>query len=83
MLIAAGSVTAAPHFLGHKNTSETPDTYSRCSNDEDRMRTAIGAGFERDLARGQEVIDVDPGEPRHDRVLAAEVERFHGFRRCS
>jgi integrase len=47
LLIAAGcSVTAVQHFLGHKNASETLDTYSHLwPNDEDRMRAAIDAGF--------------------------------------
>jgi integrase len=47
MLIAAGcSVTAVQHFLGHKNASETLDTYSHLwPNDEDRIRAAIDDGF--------------------------------------
>jgi integrase len=47
MLIAAGcSVTAVQHFLGHKNASETLDTYSHLwPNDEDRIRDAIDAGL--------------------------------------
>lgn len=47
LLIAAGcSVTAVQHFLGHKNASETLDTYSHLwPNDEDRIRAAIDAGL--------------------------------------
>ncbi|MBA3286826.1 MAG: site-specific integrase [Acidimicrobiia bacterium] len=47
MLIAAGcSVTAVQHFLGHKNASETLDTYSHLwPDDEDRIRAAIDAGL--------------------------------------
>jgi integrase len=47
MLIAAGcSVTAAQHFLGHKNASETLDTHSHLwPDDEDRIRAAIDAGL--------------------------------------
>lgn len=51
MLISAGcSVTAVQHFLGHKNASETLDTYSHLwPNDEDRIRAAIDAGLRRDV----------------------------------
>jgi integrase len=47
LLIAAGcSVTAVQHFLGHKNASETLDTYSHLWPDnEDKIRAAIDAGF--------------------------------------
>jgi len=47
LLISAGcSVTAVQHFLGHKNASETLDTYSHLwPTDEDRIREAIDAGF--------------------------------------
>ncbi|MEO7370295.1 MAG: site-specific integrase [Ilumatobacteraceae bacterium] len=46
-LIAAGcSVTAVQHFLGHKNASETLDTYSHLWPDnEDKIRTAIDASL--------------------------------------
>jgi integrase len=51
MLIAAGcSVTAVQHFLGHKNASETLDTYSHLwPNDEDRIRAAIDSGLRGDV----------------------------------
>ena len=47
LLIAAGcSVTAVQHFLGHKNASETLDTYSHLwPTDDDRIRSAIDAGL--------------------------------------
>ncbi|MGI9030175.1 MAG: tyrosine-type recombinase/integrase [Ilumatobacteraceae bacterium] len=47
LLISAGcSVTAVQHFLGHKNASETLDTYSHLwPSDEGRIRSAIDAGF--------------------------------------
>jgi integrase len=47
LLIAQGcSVTSVQHFLGHKNSSETLDTYSHLwPNDEDRIRDAIDAGL--------------------------------------
>lgn len=49
MLIAAGcSVTAVQHFLGHKNASETLDTYSHLWPDnEDKIRAAIDSGLGR------------------------------------
>ncbi len=47
LLISAGcSVTAVQHFLGHKNASETLDTYSHLwPDDEDRIRAAIDGGL--------------------------------------
>jgi integrase len=47
LLISAGcSVTSVQHFLGHKNASETLDTYSHLwPDDDDRIRAAIDAGF--------------------------------------
>ena len=47
LLIAAGcSVKAVQHFLGHKNASETLDTYGHLwPDDEDRIRAAIDAAF--------------------------------------
>lgn len=47
LLISAGcSVTAVQHFLGHKNASETLDTYSHLwPTDEGRIRDAIDVGF--------------------------------------
>ncbi len=46
-LIAAGcSVTAVQHFLGHKNASETLDTYSHLWPDnEDKIRAAIDSAL--------------------------------------
>jgi integrase len=51
LLISAGcSVTAVQHFLGHKNASETLDTYSHLwPTDDGRIRAAIDAGFRRDV----------------------------------
>jgi len=47
LLISAGcSLTAVQHFLGHKNASETLDTYSHLwPSDEGRIRDAIDAGL--------------------------------------
>ena len=47
LLISAGcSVKAVQHFLGHKNASETLDTYGHLwADDEDRIRSAIDAGL--------------------------------------
>lgn len=47
LLIAAGCpVTTVQHFLGHKNASETLDTYSHLWNpDADRIRAAIDSQF--------------------------------------
>jgi site-specific recombinase XerD len=44
-LIAAGcSIKAVQEALGHKNASETLDTYSHlCPRDEDRLRDAVQA----------------------------------------
>ncbi|MGD9996960.1 MAG: tyrosine-type recombinase/integrase [Ilumatobacteraceae bacterium] len=55
LLIAAGcSVTAVQHYLGHKNASETLDTYSHLwPSDEDRMRSAIDAGFRQSDGKGE------------------------------
>jgi integrase len=52
LLVSAGcSVTAVQHFLGHKNASETLDTYSHLWPDnEDKIRAAIDAGFGVDRA---------------------------------
>ncbi len=39
-------MTAVQHFLGHKNASETLDTYSHLWPDnEDKIRAAIDAGL--------------------------------------
>lgn len=50
-LISAGcSVKAVQSFLGHKNASETLDTYGHLfPGDEDRIRAAIDAGLSRDV----------------------------------
>jgi len=47
LLIAAGCpVTTVQHFLGHKNATETLDTYSHLWNpDADRIRAAIDSQF--------------------------------------
>jgi len=47
LLISAGcSVKAVQSFLGHKNASETLDTYGHLwPGDDDKMRAAIDAGF--------------------------------------
>lgn len=47
LLIASGySVKAVQSFLGHKDASETLDTYGHLwPGDEDRLRAAIDAGF--------------------------------------
>jgi integrase len=51
MLIAAGcSPRAVASFLGHKNASETLNTYAHLwPNDEDRITAAIDAGLCRDV----------------------------------
>jgi integrase len=51
LLISAGcSVKAVQSFLGHKNASETLDTYGHLwPGDEDRIRAAIDAGLSRDV----------------------------------
>lgn len=46
LISASCSVTAVQHFLGHKNASETLDTYSHLwPTDEGRIRDAIDAGM--------------------------------------
>jgi integrase len=49
LLISEGcSVKAVQHFLGHKNASETLDTYGHLwADDEDRIRAAIDGGLKR------------------------------------
>ena len=43
---AVGEVLAVQAFLGHKNASETLDTYGHLwAGDEDRIRAAIDAGL--------------------------------------
>jgi integrase len=51
MLIASGcSVKAVQSFLGHKNASETLDTYGHVwPGGEDRIRAAIDVGFGQDV----------------------------------
>ena len=51
LLISSGcSVKAVQRFLGHKNASETLDTYGHLwPGDDDRIRTAIDAGLLRDV----------------------------------
>jgi integrase len=51
LLIASGcSVKAVQQYLGHKNASETLDTYGHLwPGDEDRIRAAIDAGFSQDV----------------------------------
>jgi integrase len=63
LLISAGcSVIAVQHFLGHKNASETLDTYSQLwPDDEDRIRDAIDAGL---------------GEIRQEAMLGTSVDRW-------
>jgi integrase len=56
MLIAAGcSIRAVSQFLGHKNATETLNTYAHLwPNDEDRITAAIDAGLTR-VATGDHV----------------------------
>ena len=51
LLIASGcSPRAVAAFLGHKNASETLNTYAHLwPNDEDRITAAIDAGLRRDV----------------------------------
>ena len=51
LLIASGcSPKAVASFLGHKNASETLNTYAHLwSSDEDRITAAIDAGLRRDV----------------------------------
>jgi integrase len=51
LLISAGcSVKAGQSFLGHKNASETLDTYGHLwPRDEDRIRSAIDSGLRADV----------------------------------
>jgi integrase len=61
LLISAGcSVKAVQHFLGHKNASETLDTYGHLwPGDEDRLRAAIDEGLRKseDSVRTEAVSD--------------------------
>lgn len=59
LLISAGcSVKAVQSFLGHKNASETLDTYGHLwPGDEDRIRAAIDAG----LAAGEDFLRTTAG----------------------
>ena len=55
------SVKAAQHFLGHKNASESLDTYGHLwADDEDRIRSAIDTSLPRDV-RGMCTPDVSEG----------------------
>ena len=56
------SVKAVQRYLGHKNASETLDTYGHLwPGDEDRIRDAIDAGSRRDV---HEMCTEDSAETR-------------------